>query len=352
MSPDEWPIRIPQELGANAPVRETVRDRMSVVRQDLFLPRTHRLTEQEASLMTAMLHRLVEDVSVDIQAQLPQDWLPANEDHGGLIDRLWQSGLLDIDGLMALLLRQADEQRIAGALKARQVNRSASVVQPLVSGEDPEIAAAAMAVLIARGRRRDRFGQALIELDDLDRQSASVLVHTIAAGLCERKPVHISAREAEHRLCAAADALVAGHDFTKSLDALTAALVGGMDAAGLLDDQWIRSAIDVGDIGVLGHSLARCAGAPHSATAAELLSGDVRRTMLVLRVAGMGRELAGHLLAVLGDLLGVSADARALTLFDSISMDRITAAKSWLTLDPHFKIALKGLGHGHRDSGL
>lgn len=297
--------------------------------------------------MTAMLHRLIEDMSAEIQARLPQEWLPANEDLGGLIDRLSQSGLLDIDALMSLLLRRADEERIFGAFNARPASRVASIIQPLVSSADADIAAAAMAVLIARGRRRNRYGQPTVELDDLPRDAAARLAHAVAAALCERKPVQVSNHYAERALCEAAKGLLARHDPSKSLDRLTVELVRLLDEGEQLDEGWIRLAIDNAEMSVLGHALARRSRIDSAAAAAELLSGDSRRVMILLRLADVPRALASHLLAVLGDLLGLATDLHALALFDSIAEDRIAGARSWLSLGLNFKSSLKALGHGH-----
>lgn len=297
--------------------------------------------------MTAMLHRLVEDVSAEIQLALPQEWLPANEDLSELIDRLSQSGLLDIEGLVSLLLRRADEERISSTFAARPGQKAGSTIQPLVSGDDAEVAAAAMAMLVARGRRRDRFGQAIVELDDLPASDAAIFVHAIAVALCERKPVHVANSDAERELCKAAQALLDRHDPSRSLDRITAELIRLVDERGQLDDLWIRLAIDNAETQVLAHSLARRAGINPTVAEGELLSGEPRRIMLLLRMADVPRELAGHLLAALGDLLGLATDLHALNLFASFSADRIAAARSWLGLDPSFKHALKALGHGH-----
>src|SRR5688500_16935811 len=108
MTPDEWPIWNPHERG-RSPALRAGRDRLATVRQDFFLDADDRLTEQERALMTAMLHRLVADIASEIQIGLPAEWLPANDDVEALIDRLSKAGLLDIDELLDLFLRRADE---------------------------------------------------------------------------------------------------------------------------------------------------------------------------------------------------------------------------------------------------
>lgn len=347
MLPEEWPIRPPADRGILAPVVTGGRDRLSAARQDFFLPAAQRLTEQERALMTAMLHRLVEEVSAEIQLHLPQEWLPANEDLSEVIDRLSQSGLLDREGLMSLLLRRADEERIASAFNARPGRSRGSLVQAFVSDQEAEIAAAAMAVLIARGRRKDRYGQALVELDDVPAQDAAALVHGVSAALCERRPPQIRGSDAVREFCGAAETLFRRYDAQRSLDRATAQLISMFDDRARLDEAWIKLAIDTGEIQLIGHALARRARIAAPVAAGELLSGDPRRIMLLLRVADSSRELAGHLLAVLGDLLGLAADLNALNFFESFTAEQVAAARTSLQLDPHFKSAWKALGHGH-----
>ena len=101
--PEEWPIAAPAADG-DEPARLAGRGRLSTVRRDFFLDPAKRLTEQERALMTAMLNRLDEDIASELQVLLPQEWLPANEDPEEMIQRLWSAGLLDDQGLVALLL--------------------------------------------------------------------------------------------------------------------------------------------------------------------------------------------------------------------------------------------------------
>ena len=85
--------------------------------------------------MTAMLHCLVGDVADALRAALPRRARSAANDDSNLalIDALTRSRLLDEPGLMAMLLRRADEERIAAAAAARTGRREARVLQGLVS---------------------------------------------------------------------------------------------------------------------------------------------------------------------------------------------------------------------------
>ena len=131
--PEEWPIAA-SAADQSPPARRAGGDRLSTVRVDFFLAPPNRLSEQERALMTAMLHCLVSDIADELRAALPNLASPANDEGNlALIDLLSSVGLLDRAGLVRLLLRRADEERIATGAKARAGRREARVIQGLVS---------------------------------------------------------------------------------------------------------------------------------------------------------------------------------------------------------------------------
>src|SRR3982751_1349718 len=212
MMPEEWPIAAPAADG-DGRARPAGRGRLATVRRDFFLNPAERLTEQERALMTAMLHCLVSDVADAVRAALPSGRIAANDEGDAfLVEALTASGLLDEPGLMALLLRRADEERIATAARARSGRREARVLQGLVSHDYGAVAAAAMAVILARGRRRDRFGQCLIAFDDLPEASAEHLVNAADEGLRRDLAAARGAPGADLELAQACDRVVEGHD--------------------------------------------------------------------------------------------------------------------------------------------
>ena len=306
MMPEEWPIAAP-EADENAPARAAGRGRLTTVRRDFFLDPAKRLTEQERALMTAMLHCLVSDVADAIRAALPSGRVAANDEgDAALIEALTASGLLDEPGLMALLLRRADEERIGTAARARSGRREARVLQGLVSHDYGAVAAAAMALILGRGRRRDRFGQCLISYDDLPIASAEALVHAVAAGLRRELAASRGAPDADLELAQASDRTLENHDDERSIDSLTAALVHFLDEGGGLTDELVLTAAHEGEIGFVAEVLGRRAGVPTESAMDELLSGDAVHMMSLLRMAGTSRELSAGLLAGIGDLLGIS----------------------------------------------
>ncbi|MEA3081885.1 MAG: hypothetical protein QOD54_1553 [Sphingomonadales bacterium] len=343
MMPEEWPIAAPAADG-NGSARAARPGRLATVRRDFFLNPRERLTEQERALMTAMLHCLVSDVADAVRAALPSGRIAANDEgDAALIEALTASGLLDEPGLVALLLRHADEERIATAARARSGRREARVLQGLVSHDYGAVAAAAMALILARGRRRDRFGQRLIAFDDLPEATAEHLANAIAAGLRRELATARGPSAADVELAQASDSVIEGHDSERSIESLTAALVHFLDEGGGLTDDLVLAAANEGEVGFVAEFLARRAGIPIDSAMDELMSGDSARLMALLRVAGASRQLSAGLLGGIGDLLGIAEAGEAIALFDRMSEDDVRSARSWLVTAHGYRSALERL---------
>jgi Uncharacterised protein conserved in bacteria (DUF2336) len=344
MMPEEWPIAAPAADG-NAPAHLAGRGRLATVRRDFFLDPAKRLTEQERALMTAMLHCLVGDVAAAVRAALPNGRVAANDEGDtALIEELTASGLLDQSELMALLLRRADEERIATAARARSGRREARVLQGLVSHDYGAVAAAAMALILGRGRRRDRFGQCLVAFDDLSPSGADFLVHAVAAGLRRELASSRGVPGADLELTEASEQVLEHRDEERGVGALTAALVHFLEEAGGLSDELVLAAANEGEVAFVAEVLARRADLSTDAAMDELLSGEAKHIMSMLRVARVSRELAAGLLAGIGDLLGIEDAGAAIAAFDAVSDGEVQAARAWLLTSPSYRAALERLG--------
>ena len=350
MMPFEWPIAAPA-ADQNAPARPAGSDRLSTVRADFFLDPAARLTEQERALMTAMLHCLIGELADEIRAALPRGWAAANdESHVALIDALSAARLLDEPALMALLLRRADEERIATAAKARSGRSDARILQGLVSHENGAVSAAAMALILARGRRRDRFGQCLVGFDDLPFPTAEALVHAIAAYLRTDLAATQGVVEADAKLAAAAGQVLASHNPGRGMNALTADLARLLDEEGRLSDELILAAANEGEVAFVADSIARRSELPAAIAADELLSAHPGRVIALFRMANLRRELVAGLLANIGDLLGLREPSHAMAAFDRMRDADVAAARARLAAAPAYRTALAALGtdHGQR----
>lgn len=347
MAPEEWPIAAPAADRTVAP-RHAGRDRLSTVRLDFFLDPAQRLNEQERAVMTAMLHGLVSDIADELRASLPSQSAVANdEDNSELVAELSAAGLLDQPKLIELLLRRADEEQIATAVRARNGGRDGRLLQTLVSDENASISAAAMSLILARGRRRDRFGQARVEYDDLPRQTAVDLTQIVSAGLRRRLLVNLDKQAADAQLAAASAKLLARHDEDKKLGALAATLVRLLDEQGQLDEDMVSAAAADGEAVLVAEALARRGAIAGEDAFNLLLGGDGDSLMLLLRMAGSTRELAARLLAGPGDLLEIADAGRAIARFDSITQAEVDSTREWLRLDPCYRTALAALGQDH-----
>jgi len=341
MMAEEWPIGAAPADSSHAPTRGAARDRLTTVRADFFLSPSERLTEQERALMTAMLHCLVGDIADEIRAALPSGVAAANDEGNlAIVEALSAARLLNREVLVRMLLRRADEERIATAAKARSGRREARVLQGLVSHDSGAISAAAMALILARGRRRDRFGQCLLHFDDLPPEEAIELAQIIAAALRNDLNGLHGAGDRDQLLAAAVDQLLGRYDRANGIEELSAVLVDLLEDEGQLTDELIVSAAMEGEMTFVAQALARRCGLRGDVATDELLSASERRVMILLRIAGVRRELAAGLLAGIGDLLGVTDPGRAIASFDSMSLAEVEDARSWLSADAAYRAAV------------
>jgi hypothetical protein len=343
MTSEEWPIAAPSGEAA-APAHAAGRDRLRTVRVDFFLPPNERLSEQERALMTAMLHCLVEEVAASLRASLPSRSTGANDDEAELVDKLTSAGLLNDANLIALLLQRAEEERIGSAARGRSGRREARALQGLVSHDSSEVSAAAMGLILARGRRRNRFGQCLLSFDDLPRTAAERLANAVAAAL---RSEHSTIEEADARLSAAATELTSRHDPLKGVEALTEALVRRLADADALNDELLLACAQEGEVALIAAAAAVRAGIAADVAIDELLSGNGWRIARLMRVADFSRGLSAGILASLGDLLAVEDPGEAINQFDAFNEAQLASARRWLAASPSYREALDALDGRH-----
>lgn len=308
---------------------------MASVRRDFFLDPAYRLTEQERALMTAMLHDLVGSVAAEVIAALPANGTHA-PDAADLASRLSAASLLDRLEFVDLLLRRADEHRIATAFAGRAGPRNLPLLPKLVGDSDATVAAAAMALVVARGRRRDAFGQPRIELNDLPAGEAASLSLAVAAALSDDFDDH-------SMLAAAAETVAAGHAPGESLDATVSALVDALRGTARVDDAMIEAAAENGEAGLLSALLARRASISVETGWGYLIGGQDDGLALLARMAGLSRPTAARLIAEFAGLSGASVEEE-IARFDSFADDDVAAALAWWQLPSDFRAAGAALG--------
>ncbi len=347
--PVEWPIDAPGGDGGPVPARVVGSRRLPCVRADFFLDPSARLTEQERALMTSMLGDLVATLGDELASHLA-DAEPANDEGEALVDRLWSAGLLDLPDLVALLLRRAEEERIAAGLRAAAPARRPRMLQSLVSDEDADVAAAAMALILAKGRRRDRFDGPRLTFDDVSAETAVALANAVAAARRAGFAKRFGPADSDERLTGAVRSLLAGHDEGNRLEARLFELAHALDQAARLDEALIRSALEEAEAFLLAEGLALKAGISFE-SAWDHLTGGTGRLALLLRMSGISRPLAGEILARIAEVAGTDPETE-IASFDGLSEEAVESARKWLRLDSVYRSAVTDLASGNGQRSL
>jgi hypothetical protein len=204
----------------------------------------------------------------------------------------------------------------------------------------PAVAAAAMAVVLARAASRDRFGQPGLELGDCDAETAVTLSYAVAAVLSGQAP------EAEEAIVAATVDLLGRHDEGQRLHAVEARLVIALEAAGRLDGELLTSLAACGDVGLLAQALGRLGGISGDSAWVMLFSLQAGSMALLFRIAAQPRDVAARLLAALAVALGMVDPVAEIEEYDRLSEGEVAARRARLRHPPAFAAALTALGHG------
>jgi len=327
MMPVEWPLAASAADRQVEPARPRAgSDRLAIAAADFFLDEGSRLTDEERALMAAMLRGLVTDIADELIAALPPMLAAqAEQAREGLYRRLRRARLLEREGLVALLVRRADEQQLSG-----RSDRGEPTLTALVGDDDGQVAEAAMALTLARGRRKDRFGRLGAEFNDVSAEDAVALVHAVAAGLRD-----VLTSEADQPLGVAAQALLARHDEGRRLEANVAALARALETFGRADDSVVRQLAEDSDAALLVGVLARRAGID-LLDAWNFFTGS--DAMMLVRLAGCDRTTAAQILAGFEQMSGSSAE-RIIDRFEALDDVTVERWRLWMRLDPQYRAA-------------
>jgi len=329
MMPVDWPLaaRAAAHPAEPAPSRAG-RYRLAVARADFFLDEKCRLSDEERSLMTGMLKSLVGDIVDELLSAVPALLAArADPERDKAYQKLLGAGLLDREGVMRLLLRRADVQRLSGP----KLNASHSLPAAMVGDDDAAIADAAMALTIARGQRIDRFGRYGVTFDDLPAEDAVALVYAAAAALRQSLEP-----EADIPLADAARDLLSRHDEGRRAEAAVQALARALDAAGRASDDMLRRTAEAEDAGLLVGLLARRGGIAYDDAWGMFVGGDAP---MLTRVAQCDRSAAAQIFAAFDQRLGPEGADRMIEQFDALTEVQVDRYRGWLRLDPHYRDA-------------
>jgi uncharacterized protein (DUF2336 family) len=281
-------------------LRGAARRRASVT-SDLFLPEPLRLTERERLIARDLLARLVRTIEDELRAALRgrfagHEALDAAlasahvEIAGPLFDGT--AALRDPD-LVSLLLRRAEEHRLFRAAPNRTDR-----LQALIADRDPAIGSDAMAVLVARSRRLDRFQEPVLARTELPADLQHRFVWTVAAALRTYliEGHEIEPAAADTALAEAAGGLIAGYDEGDALEARCTRLAHRLHGQGRLDGGAIAAFLLEGTLPLFLAGLSAATGIAYDAVWDIVCDPSERGPAYLLAAAGLDRQQAGDVL--------------------------------------------------------
>lgn len=334
--------------------------RLATARVDLFVTGDARLSDQQRITMSRILGGLVTAIEDEFRRRLVEslaDTAPPEltaalgtarvEIAVPILDR---SRLLHDDELVAVLLRRADEHRLADALRgndhAHRVEGS-GLVDRLLDRGGPEVTAAAMALLIAESRRFDRFADPVLARTDLPAELQHRLVWWIAAALrdymIERHDFAPAA--ADRPIVAAATAMLAAYDEGETLEGRAFALASLLLRHKSLDDALLADAVAEGRLALFAAAIGLRAGIDGAAAWDMVADPSGARLAVLLRAIDCPRETAGEILFRLAMAHGRSDDELAghLEAFDLLDGDRARDSLRPWRLDSAYRRAIAAL---------
>jgi uncharacterized protein (DUF2336 family) len=310
------------------------RERFAVAATDLLLPDRARLTEWQRLTAASLLARLVRGIEDDLRTRLAVRFAKHDALHAALssarvpiaLPILERAQALQDSELSTILVRRVEEHRF---WSLRTPTDGEDYLFALVRDSDERIAAEAMALVIARSRRFDRFQEPIMGQVELPAEVQHKLVWIVAAALRHYIVQHHQVGQVDAAIEEAASALIAGYDEGASLESHAMMLARLLQQSARLDGAALGSTLEGGLLPLFIAGLAAlCALDPASVW--EVLSDPRGRgPALLLRAAGIERNAAAAIFLSLnarGPLVsGAEGDAAAaqLDLYDTL--DRSSA---------------------------
>ena len=335
------------ELDGAAQLLASARARVSAAIADLALPEAFRLSDRQRVTLTHLLLRLVGDLEDELRSALAAHFnreedepLRAALSSASLpiaLPVLEAGGALADPALFALLLRRAEEHRLARAAPEHRL------LTDLAGDADPDVAAAAVSLLIAESRRLDAFHEPLLASGDLPAEVAHGLAWTVAAALRTYLIArhHVLPAAADGAVTAATSALLGRYDEGAGADALSRRLALRLEERGRLDDALLVRAAGEGALPLLLAGLSLRTGLEVEAVWELLPDSSGRGPAILLRAARVERDSAA---AILLHLAGrEEAVGAQLDVYDGLDPEQAFHHILLWRLDPAYRAAIARL---------
>jgi uncharacterized protein (DUF2336 family) len=327
------------------------RERFAAAATDLLLPERARLSEWQRLTAASLLARLVRSIEDALRVPLAEHFADHEEVSAALssahvpiaLPILERAQALGDPDLGVVLVRRVEEHRFWTAYARGSAD---DLLFELVRDPDESLAAEAMALVVARSRRFDRFQEPVLGHVDLPAELQHKLVWLVAAALRHYLTQQHGLRAVDAAIEGAAGAFVADYDEGAGLEAVAARLVRRLQVARRLDGPLLARMLGEGALPLFIAGAGALAGVDHFAAWEILSDPRGRGPALLLRAAELEREDAAAILLLLntrGRLFsGAEGDAAAeqLELFDSL--DVATAAdvlRLWQS-DPAYRASV------------
>jgi uncharacterized protein (DUF2336 family) len=334
------------------------RERFSVAATDLLLPETSRLTEWQRLTAAALLGRLVRTVEDALRTSLAASLAHHEALHASLSSAhvaiawplLERAQVFRDAELGTVLVRRVEEHRFWRTQRPDSGEADRLLLE-LIRDEDEAVAAEAMALLIARSRRFDRFQEPILAQTELPAELQHRLVWMIAAALrqymVQQHPV--SSREADAAIAEAAAAFIADYDEGATLEAVCLRLARRLGQLQRLEDGLFARMLEEGMLPLFVAGIGVRAALDYG-SAWEVLS-DPRGLgpAILLRAASFERNHAAAIFLILNSrgrmFSGQEGDASAdqLEIFEATDQSLARDILRLWQVDPGYRAAVARL---------
>lgn len=350
-------LKQPEALGDAARLLLAAsRERFSVAATDLLLPERSRLTEWQRSTASALLLRLMRSIEDSLRASLAGYFTAYEALHAALssanvaiaLPLLERAGALRDGELGTVLVRRVEEHRY---WRENWSGDADDLLAELVRHENEAIAGEAMALLIARSRRFDRFQEPLLGQSDLPAELQHRLVWMIAAALRQYmvQQHHIPSGAADAAISEAAGGMIAAYDEGQTLEACCMRLARSLQRAGQLEGADLARMLEEGLLPLFVAGIAVRCSLDYAPCWEVFSDPQGRGPALLFRSGGLARAEAAAILLTLNSrgrlFSSVEGDAAAaqLDLFDATTRDAAVEVLRLWQIDPGYRAAIARL---------